>query len=135
MFGRELDLPTLGVDIPSGDKLQKILAKGKNRVQNAKRKAQEVARKVKNKQNDSNNDSSKGTNSDGDSSQDTNDEGVVDADLSDSNGDASTDETDTSAEPTSKSTVLKPYFETTYVDDELRVGRTGSGDLFVSARL
>lgn len=39
-----------------------------------------------------------------------------------------------SSTPSPASLIRKPYFESTYCDDDLRVGRTGNGDMFVSVR-
>lgn len=119
-FGRELDLPALGVDIPSGDKLQTILSRGKKKVANAKQKVRDL---VKNKE--------KNTETVAAASGDD-EEGV---DGGDETSDSSTGIDSADVEGLGATTVaMKPYFETTYVDEELRVGRTGQGDLYVSSR-
>lgn len=117
VFGRELDLPSLGVDFPSGDELQNFLSKGKSRVENAKKKVQELAHKKKKKSN-------------GD------DVEVVDNDAEgeDTGGDGGGLVTGEEGGGGASVVIDKPYFETTYVDDDLRIGRTGQGDFFVSAR-
>lgn len=127
VFGRELDLPSLGVDIPSGEKLQQILERGKKRVEKAKKKAQTMGKKCKQK-----GDTATSTEDTTDSS---GDEVKDDAEVSDAMGDDGDKKSSTTdAASSSISKIMKPYFETTYVDDELRIGRTGSGDLYVSAR-
>lgn len=115
-----MDLPALGVDIPSGDKLQTILSRGKKKVANAKQKVRDL---VKNKE--------KNTETVAAASGDD-EEGV---DGGDETSDSSTGIDSADVEGLGATTVaMKPYFETTYVDEELRVGRTGQGDLYVSSR-
>lgn len=137
-FGRDLDLPALGVDIPSGNRLQKFISKGKKRVQGVKKKARDMAKKAKKKVDDA---------TDGKVSEKAEDlvEKVEDKveeakDKADDATDGQVSEvvekvTSRNRGSSGSSDVMKPYFETTYVDEDLRVGRTGQGDLFVSTRI
>ncbi|CAM9944783.1 unnamed protein product, partial [Ascophyllum nodosum] len=47
LFGRNLDLPSLGVDIPSSDKLRRVLNRGKAKVEDSKKKARDLTKKAK----------------------------------------------------------------------------------------
>lgn len=156
MFGRKLDLPTLGVDIPSGDNLQDALANGKSKVQDAKKKARELLQKAKDKKKSKKKVGGDDGASDGDDAGDADvsstQEPSVDKDGSGVGSVSNAEDTDAPSadestrsdeegaaaiSPTSSSSsssLQTPYFETTYVDDDLRVGRTGQGDIFISAR-
>lgn len=125
VFGRELDLPSLGVDFPSGDELQKFLAKGKSRVQNAKKKARELGQKKK-KSNGVVKVADEGAGEDSDGAG-----GVLTREEGSGHGEDAVGTSDGA----SPAVVNKPYFETTYVDDDFRIGRTGEGDFFVSSRV
>lgn len=125
VFGRALDLPSLGVNIPSGDKLQDFLAKGKKRVQDAKNKALELKKNVNAKKSEEQPALEDGTEGD-----------AVEADVVSSDAEKRGDGGgDGKNDATPSSSLRIPYFETTFVDDDLRVGRTGQGDLYVSTRV
>lgn len=115
-FGKKLDLPTLGVDIPSGDKVKEALSRGKKKVQHAKKKTRDLANKNRN------GDAANGGSSNSDSTSDGS---------SSSGGEL---EEDRIQEAGVSSDLKTPYFETTYVDGDMRIGRTGQGDVFISAR-
>lgn len=102
----------MGVDIPSGDKLQNVLEKGQARIRDAKKKATRATDDLKRRRGKDTESKQEGDHSEGDADE-----------L------ATPDSTSSSSSP-----ILKPFFETTYVDDDLRIGRTSSGDLYVSAR-
>ncbi|CAN0108989.1 unnamed protein product, partial [Ectocarpus fasciculatus] len=163
LFGRELDLPTLGVDIPSAERLEKLIPKGggggkalKEKVEDAKTKARELAEKIKSKKNKKRSENvvdgeekKKDDDSEGNSSGDGDDVAeAVDAapeaeEQSDQEEASPTPGDDEKASPAPgdgkeasplASSLRTPYFESTYVDEDLRVGRTGNGDVFVSIR-
>lgn len=185
LFGRELDLPTLGVDIPSAERLEKLIPKGgggsgggrkalKEKVEDAKTKARELAAKIKGRKKKSKDivdaDEKKKDDGEGNSSGDGDDvaeaaDATPEAKEEKSDGEeaSSTPGDDEKASPAPgddvkvfptpeddekpssapgdgeessplASSLRTPYFESTYVDEDLRVGRTGNGDVFVSIR-
>ncbi|CAN0252432.1 unnamed protein product [Laminaria digitata] len=132
-FGKKLDLPALGVDFPSGDKLREALSRGKTKVQDAKKKAQGLAKKAKQgDDDDGSGGSSSSSSGSGSSGGEHNGERIPEG----------TEATDSDAasggggggSSTSSSNLSTPYFETTYVDGDMRIGRTGQGDVFISTR-
>eukprot|EP00752_Nemacystus_decipiens_P017864 g16016.t1 len=173
LFGRKLDLPTLGVDLPSAERLENILPKDgsgggsvdlKSKLEDARSKAQALARKAKDKK--KNLKKAVEERIKGGSAKSEADEGRADAaaatepkdgaggsagtavvdvepvgeeakeegeeeEKEESGGDGKSDEKES---PSSASLIRKPYFESTYCDEDLRVGRTGNGDMFVSVR-
>ncbi|CBN80185.1 plastid lipid associated protein [Ectocarpus siliculosus] len=163
LFGRELDLPTLGVDIPSAERLEKLIPKGggssgggkalKEKVEGAKTKARQLAEKLKGKKKKSDNavdgDEKKKDDGEGNSSGDGDD--VAEAADATPEAEEQSDKEEASPAPGDDekaspapgdgeessplaSSLRTPYFESTYVDEDLRVGRTGNGDVFVSIR-
>ncbi|CAN0265097.1 unnamed protein product, partial [Ectocarpus sp. 12 AP-2014] len=184
LFGRELDLPTLGVNIPSAERLEKLIPKGggssggakalKEKVEDAKTKARRLAEKLKDKKKKFENakdgeekkekDDGEGNSSgDGDDvaeAADATPEAKEPSDEEEASPSPGDDEKaspspgddekaspapgdDKKASPTPgdgeessplASSLRTPYFESTYVDEDLRVGRTGNGDVFVSIR-
>ncbi|CAM9933819.1 unnamed protein product [Ectocarpus sp. 6 AP-2014] len=166
LFGRELDLPTLGVDIPSAERLEKLIPKGggssgggkalKEKVEDAKTKARKLAEKLKGKKKKSDNavdgEEKKKDDGEGNSSGDGDDvaeaadatpEAEEQSDKEEASPAPGDDEKASPASPAPgdgeessplASSLRTPYFESTYVDEDLRVGRTGNGDVFVSIR-
>lgn len=172
LFGRKLDLPTLGVDLPSAEKLEGILPKGngkgkrggdlKGKLEGAKSKAQALARKAKDKKKNLKDaieekikgGSAKEAGSDvSEPKKEGSGQGVVDVEAvaeeeeeaeeaeEESKGkegetkeSSSGEDDETESPPSSASLLRTPYFESTYCDGDLRVGRTGNGDMFVSIR-
>lgn len=144
MFGKTLDLPALGFDIPQGDSLRGALDKGNERAKDSKEKVRKFVQSVKGREKPKADETKE-------------DEGVVSANTVEGGnsgtgdvmvdtsseegggGDGEAEEEPKASPPTASPTPIAPslrtpFFETTYVDDELRVGRTGDGDIFISVR-
>ncbi|CAM9683269.1 unnamed protein product [Ectocarpus sp. 12 AP-2014] len=193
LFGRELDLPTLGVNIPSAESLEKLIPKGggssgggkalKEKVEDAKTKARRLAEKLKNKKKKSENavdGEEKKEKDDGEGNSSGDGDDVAEAADATPEAEEPSDEEEASLSPGDDekaspapgvekeasptpgdekkaspapgndkkasppgdgeessplaSSLRTPYFESTYVDEDLRVGRTGNGDVFVSIR-
>lgn len=156
MFGKALDLPPLGVDIPQGDSLRQALDKGKERAKGSKEKAREFVQGVKGRKKPKANEKKEdegavaantvegGNSGTGDVvvevEASSNEQGDTDTSSEEGGGDGEAaaepkaDPLTASATPMAPS-LRTPFFETTYVDDELRVGRTRDGDLFISVRV
>lgn len=143
MFGQTLDLPALGVDIPQGDSLREALDKGKERAKGSKEKVREFVQSVKGRKPPK----AEKKGDEGAASANTVEGGnsgtgdvMVDASSAEGGGgDEEAAEEPKASPPTASPTPIAPslrtpFFETTYVDDELRVGRTRDGDLFISVR-
>lgn len=137
-FGKKLDLPSLGVDFPSGDKLKEALSRGKTKIQDAKKKAQGLAKKGKQGDaSDESGDSSSGSSSSGsehDGERIPEGTGAADSDADAGSGGEGGGSSSSSPSAASSSDLSTPYFETTYVDGDMRIGRTGQGDVFISTR-
>lgn len=138
IFGRKLDLPTLGVDIPSPDSLEKLLPKGKSKdlkdgVKSAKKKARSLVQKVKGGKQEKEGDTEEPSSSMTEDKKE--DEGsAAGEDPAEGDGGEEGGGGDETGASSASSSLRTPYFESTYVDDDLRVGRTGQGDVFVSVR-
>ena len=142
-FGKKLDLPTLGVNIPSGDDLKEALSRGKTKVQDAKKKAQGLAKKAKQgNASDGSEGSSSSSSSSGSSSSGSENDGeripegteAADSDAGSGGGRLGGGSSPSASAAASSSDLRTPYFETTYVDGDMRIGRTGQGDVFISVR-
>ncbi|CAM9937980.1 unnamed protein product [Pylaiella littoralis] len=132
ILGKKLDLPALGVNLPSAETLENILPKGgdgggisglKDTVQGARKKARDLLLKTKDKIESNENDKMEF---------EENANGDADEHSPTAEDDGSSPPS--SSSPTSSSSLRMPYFESTYCDEDLRVGRTGQGDVFVSVR-
>lgn len=132
ILGKKLDLPALGVNLPSAETLENILPKGgdgggisglKDTVQGARKKARDLLLKTKDKIESNENDKKEF---------EENANGDADEHSPTAEDDGSSPPSSSSS--TSSSSLRMPYFESTYCDEDLRVGRTGQGDVFVSVR-